>query len=248
MHKFKHRFTIPSSALLDKTMQKNKKEICLITSNCKKMMASLLLAQLFIFLPAAFCHSPEQEAELVNSTPITSSLVLKPNGGKQKTRLAHAEAKFEVKAPREVVWRALTDFPKYPRIFHRIKDCRVLKREGDLVFLESELRPHMLVRRTCNHTVNNLGGRPNVLDWKLLDGCFKNVTGKWELLPAKSGNSCQVTYILEVDPGPVIPPFVLSFALGMVQKEVVSGLKDWVENNMPQEGASGAHGTPANQS
>ena len=168
---------------------------------------------------------------------------LKQKIEKQKSKSARAEACFVIKAPREVVWRALTDFPRYPHIFHRIKDCRVIKQEGDLIFIESELMPQMFVRTARNHTVNNLGGRPSVLDWKLLDGNFKDVRGKWELSPSSQGNCCQVTYILEVDPGPVIPSFLFSFALGLVQREIVSSLKDWVESEMPQADAHSQQAT-----
>lgn len=149
---------------------------------------------------------------------------------KRKGRWAQAVADFVIKAPPTRVWDLLTDFPQYPRIFDRLQSCRVVKREGDLIYTESRLKPHVFVRTQLNHTVNDLRGKPNTLDWELIDGNFRAVHGRWSLAPEEAGQRCRVIYTLEVDPGPVIPPFLVSFVLGFVQKEIVASLKEAAES------------------
>lgn len=145
-------------------------------------------------------------------------------------KLPHARAKFVINAPVDTVWEVLTNFPEYPHIFQRIQSCRVTRQEGNLVWTESNLKPHLFVKTPRQHTVNDLSRKPRVLDWKVLDGNFKTVVGKWELSPAGKGDSCSVTYTLAVDPGPVVPKFLVSFTLHNLQKEITTALKEWVES------------------
>ncbi len=159
--------------------------------------------------------------------------------GADLQKLAQAEARMVINAPAEVVWKALTDFPQYPQIFRRLQSCRIIKQQGNLVWTESDLKPHMFVRKPRQHTLNDLSGKPNVLDWRLIDGNFKTVLGKWRILPARSGERCEVVYSLSVDPGPFIPRFLVSFTLKNLQREIVASLKEWVESTQS--------GTPTSQ-
>jgi len=156
---------------------------------------------------------------------------------KFRGKFAHAVAQFDVDASRDRVWGALTDYSEYPRIFHRIKTCKITKRVGDRLWIESELQPHFFVRRSYNRTFNDLSAKPERLDWQLLEGNFTEVRGSWELMPVADGSRCHVTYMLEVDPGPVIPAFLVSFALKFVQREVISELTAYLKSR-PQHPSS----------
>lgn len=149
--------------------------------------------------------------------------------GASGEKLAEAKSKVLINAPREVVWEVLTDFQDYPHIFRRLASCRITKQEGDLVWTESDLKPHVFVRTQRQHTINDLSHKPDVLNWKVIDGNFKTVIGKWELSPAGCGDRCSVVYTLSVDPGPIIPKFLISFALRNLQKEIANSLKEWAE-------------------
>jgi ribosome-associated toxin RatA of RatAB toxin-antitoxin module len=133
-----------------------------------------------------------------------------------------------INAPVEHVWTVLSDFSKYPQIFDRVKSVSITKREGDLVYIESRLKPHLLVGNEVQHTVNDLSGKPGSLKWQLLDGNFKHVDGVWEIKPT-SDHSCKVAYTLKVDPGPFVPAKMVSFLLHFVEKEVVASLKIYAE-------------------
>lgn len=149
---------------------------------------------------------------------------------KSDTKLSRATVEAVIKAPREFVWDNLTDFNHYPRLFPRVKSSRVLKQDDKTVYLETDLKPQMFVKQTCQHTINEIGAKPELLRWNMVDGTFKSATGEWKLTPMSDGR-CQVSYTLEIDPGPAIPRPVASLALKVVQKEIVQGVKQVIEQD-----------------
>jgi ribosome-associated toxin RatA of RatAB toxin-antitoxin module len=144
-------------------------------------------------------------------------------------KLSSSVFETTIKAPKEIVWAALTDFNRYPQIFPRMKSCQILKREGSLVYLETILKPQMFVKQECQHTINDLAGEPDILHWRMIDGNFKSVEGEWRLKPSKDKQGCLVSYTLKVDPGPIIPKPMAVMALKMVQKEIVVNIKQVIE-------------------
>jgi ribosome-associated toxin RatA of RatAB toxin-antitoxin module len=145
-------------------------------------------------------------------------------------KTAKAITKFQIHAPQAVVWDVLTDFQKYPQVFKRVKKCDIVKRDGDLVYVESDLRAQMFVKQEKNRTINDLKGKPNILDWVLVDGSFASARGRWEICPTKSGKDCNVIYTLIVDPGSIMPSYVTSLVLKFVQKEIISAVKHRAED------------------
>lgn len=145
------------------------------------------------------------------------------------TKVARTTVELVIKAPREVVWKKLTDFDNYPQLFPRVKSCQVLKRESDSVYLESVLKPQLFVKQATQHTINDIGGSPNVLRWRMLDGNFKSAVGEWTLSPIDGGKHCKARYALEIDPGPVIPRTMASMVIAMVQKEIMADVKRAIE-------------------
>lgn len=144
--------------------------------------------------------------------------------------LSQSSVRVEVNAPAEQVYQTLTNFDLYPQIFKRIKSCAVTRREGDLVYVETFLKPQMFVKQQCQHTINDLKGGPGRLEWTQLDGNFKHVDGTWEIRSLKADRT-EVTYTLRLDAGPVVPSQLVSFLLKFVQKEVTGQLKAYVEHN-----------------
>ncbi len=148
-----------------------------------------------------------------------------------KPKIAKTAVEIIIKAPKAVVWKRLTDFDGYPKLFPRVKSCQVLKRDSDRVYLESVLKPQLFVRQTTQHTVNDLGGCPNVLRWRMVDGNFKSAIGEWTLSPTEGGKYCKARYVLEIDPGPVIPRPMASMVITMVQKEIMADVKKVIETD-----------------
>lgn len=157
--------------------------------------------------------------------------VQKLNSPRAAPKYARATVKMVINAPPEKVWSSLVDFPHYPQIFKRMRTCAVVKQQGDLVWLESNLKPQFFVRRTYNRAVTDLAGKPMVLNFHTLDEKYDSVRGRWELSPAYDEQHCQVTYTVEMAPGAMVPECMISLVLKFVQKEIVDELKDWVESS-----------------
>lgn len=164
-------------------------------------------------------------AQKIAAEPIESQVVEKK---KRAKRSAASAMTVTLKAPAVYAWQTLVDFDKYPEIFNRLQSVNVTKREGDFVYIESHLKPHMFVKTETQHTVNDLSGKPGLLKWELVDGNFKHVEGAWELKP-KSPDSTELTYRLSVDPGPVVPAGMVSFVLHFVQREIVTSFVQYTE-------------------
>ncbi|MBA4026602.1 MAG: hypothetical protein C0473_00020 [Cyanobacteria bacterium DS3.002] len=192
-------------------------------------LSQAILCAFVVSLPAALATEPFSGATIGNQ--IRESWAKQSASKDSKTKLAKATVETTIKAPKEYVWNALTDFGRYPRIFPKVKSCQVLKREGQLVYIESYLKPQLFVNEQCQHTINDLQNKPDRLRWKMVDGTFKAVEGEWQLKSVNSGRHCQVIYTLEVDPGPAIPRPIASLALKMTQKEIVSNFKQVVEKD-----------------
>lgn len=152
----------------------------------------------------------------------------------KQEKFATATANFEIDAPRELVWKTLTNFSDYPDIFSQIRSCKVTKQDGDLIYTESYLKPQMFLKQPCQHTVNDLSGKPAQLTWKLIDGNFKSVCGSWQLKPVENDTRCKVVYIISVDAGPFIPRPLTGILLKMMQKEAVCALKTRAETLMQE--------------
>jgi len=173
----------------------------------------------------------------VSVKTMTETKADKKSSAHENSHMPEDTLNATINAPVEHVWKVLSDFSNYPLIFERVKSVNITKREGDLVYIESKLKPHMFVNTEVQHTVNDLSGKPGVLKWQLLDGNFKHIDGLWEI-KAAGDHACHVSYTLKVDPGPFIPGKMVSFLLHFVEKEVVVSLKKYAEKTYTAEAAS----------
>lgn len=156
----------------------------------------------------------------------------------ESKRLARAISVFDVAVPAKTVREVLSDFPKFPEFMKRIKTVEVVRREGNMTFTQSYLKPQFLVNQPLNHTITDVYSKPNTIEWVLVDGNFPSASGRWEIEPLSS-HACRVRYTVAVEPGPFVPPHLVSFALKLVQKEVVTGVKTRVEDFQSKNTATG---------
>jgi ribosome-associated toxin RatA of RatAB toxin-antitoxin module len=196
---------------------------------------------------AKLTDSPEGTAVNINKqlNAIPASLAKLYEFDPPGVKLSKASTEIVIMAPQQFVWDKLTNFTVYPKLFPRLKTCQVLKKEGDLVYIESLLKPQMFVTQPCQHTINDLEDKPDSLKWKLTDGNFKAVEGEWELQAIDNGQHTKVKYTMEVDPGPLIPRPVIVLALKMVQREAITGVKAMVEREYSQSSAAPEKPNPA---
>jgi ribosome-associated toxin RatA of RatAB toxin-antitoxin module len=183
-----------------------------------------------IFFPAI--SAPEiasglaavQSAE--SATTISAENAVTKNSNSKHIVTTTLESIF--KADDATIWNILTDFQKYPNIFKRIKSVEITKHDGNCVYVESHLQPQFFVKRIVQHMVNDLSAGPKMLKWRMIDGNFKYLIGKWEL-QQRSPGTCLVKYTLDVDLGPIVPAGLINFVVHHMQQEIVADLKHYVE-------------------
>lgn len=167
-------------------------------------------------------YAPRQIAEALR--PVYET------GKKMPKGMAESSVSILISAEPASVWNTLLKFEDYGKIFKRIQTSEVTKRDGDLVYVETCLKPQMFVKNQIQHTVTNVSTGPNRLHWKQLDGNFKYCDGIWDMAPVNGGKT-NLTYTLHIDCGSMVPPSMVSFFLKFVQKEVVAQLKHYVERD-----------------
>lgn len=150
------------------------------------------------------------------------------SGKKMPKGMAESSVSILISAEPTSVWNTLLKFEDYGKIFKRIQTSEVTRREGNLVYVETCLKPQMFVKNQVQHTVTNVSNGPKRLNWKQLDGNFKYCDGTWDMT-AVDGGKTNLTYTLHIDCGAMVPPSMVSFFLKFVQKEVVAQLKHYVE-------------------
>ena len=146
----------------------------------------------------------------------------------QPGHLVSSTLKTVIKADDTTIWNNLIDFVSYPLIFKRIQSVEITKRDGDFVYVESRLKPHLFIKHPTQQMVNDLSAGPKILKWRMINGNFSYVAGQWEIEP-RANNTCLVKYTLSVEPGPVIPDFLVNLVFHYVQQEIVSQFKHYVE-------------------
>ncbi len=207
-------------------MAKNKKIIFGLTLFC----FSYLLINGQIFCPAM--SAPELASGLAAAQSVESATSISAENTAAKDinskHIVSTTLESVFKANDATIWNALIDFQKYPTIFKQIQSVEITKRDGNSVYVESHLQPHLFVKKIVQHMVNDLSAWPKMLKWRMLDGNFKFLQGKWELQQNSPGN-CLVRYTLSVDFGPIIPAALINFVVHHVQQEIVADLKHYVE-------------------
>lgn len=172
--------------------------------------------------------SKEVSREISQKEAADAQMPVYEAGRKLPKGMAESAVSITISSEQTNVWNALIDFAAYPKIFKRIKTSQITRKEGDLVYLETYLKPQMFVKNQVQHTVSDIAADPSRLVWKQLDGNFKHVDGSWDLAPVDGGKT-KLTYTLHVDAGTIVPPSMVAFFLKFVQREVVGQVKQYVE-------------------
>lgn len=197
----------------------------LLTSWLGVSLCAALLLSSPVCAPASL-GKPKTKAD---ETTVTNEQIPVYEPGKKLPKgMAESAVDIMIASTPTNVWNALVKFENYPRIFKRIKTSEIIKRDGDLIYVETYLKPQMFVKNAVQHTVTNIADSPHRINWKQLDGNFKHVDGSWELA-AQGGGKTKLTYTLHVDAGAMVPPSMVSFFLKFVQNEIVKQLKQYVE-------------------
>jgi hypothetical protein len=142
---------------------------------------------------------------------------------------ATVEAAAIVPAPPLRVWETLVDFPARPRFQPGTQEVRVVRTEGERVWVAQHLRFFGIdVRFTI---INTLDPSRGVLRWILDESAPHDIaatTGTWRLARVEAGQQTLVVYRGWTDTGRYVPGFVERFLTGRSLPKLMTGLRDEV--------------------
>jgi len=104
-------------------------------------------------------------------------------------------AGIRINAPREEVWKLITDFDLYPGFFPEVETVTVVKHEGNAWDVLHKLKSGMSVLPLrFAYTLRFVLEPPGRMTWTLVGGDLKYSEGSWELFPVEGGKETLAFY------------------------------------------------------
>ena len=127
----------------------------------------------------------------------------------------------------EKVWAALCDFENRPRFLPGAKEIRIVRLEGNKVWLDERVRLPMisLHYRVINTLEPELGSMSWILD-KSAPHDITDTDGGWLVTALDNGRRTLVTYRVRVDSGRQIPGVIESLLVKRSLPDLLAGLRD----------------------
>lgn len=129
-----------------------------------------------------------------------------------------------VEAPVKEVWRVITDYHNYPKIFPNIKKSETRYKKGlvEHHFTELDYPWPLPDKWTLNEIVHEPA--KYTARWHRLDGSVKETVGQWRLLA--EGKRTLVVYTVRVDPGlPLVPQWAIEWATTRVAPQIIGNVR-----------------------
>lgn len=98
----------------------------------------------------------------------------------------------------------VVDYEKYPEFLSEVKECKVLKKEGDSKLVDYKVS----VVKSMQYQLKTKEVEPSLVSWEFAGGdAFKTMNGSWKIEDAPGGK-CKCTYAVDATfkifvPGPV---------------------------------------------
>jgi coenzyme Q-binding protein COQ10 len=108
----------------------------------------------------------------------------------------------------EQFFKIISDYPNYPEFLQEVKECKVLKSEGNRKLVEYTVS----VMKIFKYNLWMTESSPTSISWEFASGdLFKTSTGSWKL--ADEGGKTRATYMVDATfnlfvPGPIAKALV----------------------------------------
>lgn len=133
-----------------------------------------------------------------------------------------------VDAPLETVWRVITDYDRYPKMFPSILKSETRKKDGLLEHHYSLLDyPWPFPDRWTLNAIEHHRDRREI-SWKRIEGTVKELEGSWQLYP--EGERTLVVYSARFDPGiPLIPSWVIEWGSTRIAPQTIQNVRQYAK-------------------
>ncbi|MCC6763154.1 MAG: SRPBCC family protein [Deltaproteobacteria bacterium] len=166
-----------------------------------------------------------------------------------ETARASVEVTGLVLHPPDHVWAVLTDFEAQARWQPGIEETRVVRTEGDRIWVDERLRFFLVGVRY--RMIYRLEPEVGSISWTVDETTPHDIgatSGAWMLEPTAGRRSTLLTYRAAIDTGRRVPTFIASFLLQHSLPKLIVGLRAEVDQRFgaarPADRA-GADGSPA---
>lgn len=133
-----------------------------------------------------------------------------------------------VEAPAAAVYRVITDYEHYEKIFPNVIKNETRMRRGNVVHNYSELDyPWPLPDKWTLNEITHDPARYQIRFHRIA-GSTKEIDGTWSLFP--EGRHTLVVYRVRVDPGlPLVPQWAIEWGASRVAPEIIQGVRKWLK-------------------
>jgi ribosome-associated toxin RatA of RatAB toxin-antitoxin module len=151
-------------------------------------------------------------------------------GGTQSTN----EASAIIPYPPPEVWSVVTDFESRPRYVPGNKEARIIRREGNRVWIAEHLRILLINVRFV--VISTLDPEQGTVTWVIDRSAAHDIadtTGSWTVVPLEGGQATLVRYRTWIDTGTSAPRFVEDYLTKRSLPKIVEGIRAEVHRRFP---------------
>jgi ribosome-associated toxin RatA of RatAB toxin-antitoxin module len=176
--------------------------------------------------PNSVENNPSSELEQTEKDLLAKGkvIILDKSGGKPKGKV---RAAILIRAPVEEIWDVLVDCQHAPEFVPGLKDCKVLRSEGDTETIEHEVKFSWLIPKVI-YTFRAKYQIQKQIDFKSIGGDLKEVEGSWVLESIGDGNQTILIYSVYLNPGFFIPQWLVNFTLRRNLPDLMKSVRDRV--------------------
>src|SRR5262245_22513189 len=167
-------------------------------------------------------HYSATEWKALEDGAVVTAEVGEPPERKSEQRSVHAAAL--IAQPPELVWKVLTDFERRPQFLPGAKEIRVVRVEGNRVWLDE--RAQILLITINYRVINTLEPETGVMSWVLDKEVAHDIAdseGTWRVIALDGGTRTLVTYQARIDTGQPVPGFLESFLMKRSLPQLIEG-------------------------
>ena len=139
------------------------------------------------------------------------------------------EAVVWIEAPAEAIWRIMTDCDAAPEFVPGLKACQVLESGNNWEIIRHDVKWMWLFPRVAyvfraDYQIHRQ------ITFKRLRGDLREMKGMWRLRPAPDGSHTIVHYRVYLDPGFLVPGWIVRRSLKKNLPAVLAALRDRAED------------------
>lgn len=151
----------------------------------------------------------------------------------------YVAGEIELPVEQRRIWSVICDYDNACSVFKNLSLCKELEATGNLKKVRQVVKPGYFPF-TFDYVVSIKENPPEGLTWTKLSGPFREFSGYWKVEPLpRTGSSpedrpaflSRVTYAVHLDPGLMIPEWLMQRSLKSYMPEVLNSLKRSLLNN-----------------